>query len=131
MKKSLISLLTLLGLVGIFTPTKKVDAYGYRYSATVTAGGYRKNAGVVKKTDWTAGAFTPYSGLNRVYVTHRARFMRGGGIASHYVDAYNYRTYSLPYYRNMAISGETYYLAVSLDSGQARRQTTITGLWMP
>lgn len=136
MKKKTFSALFLILTLVVGTTVfgvKNVEAYGYPYSVIVTSGGYRKGSAQVKKQDYTSGAVTPHSGLvGGAYATHRIRFSVGGGLATEYVDVYqNGVTYPLYYYNNMAIKGEYYILATSMDAGQSPSQLTISGLWMP
>ena len=127
MKKFLVALLVLM----CFVPSLTAEAWGSYYSITVQAGGSRRSSTEMKKIDTDPGAVTPNSGLNGVYVTYRIRFYTGGGLATNYVDAHNYQTYTLPYYGNLAIKGERYILASSMDAGQSRNSTTTTGKWAP
>ncbi|TLQ49095.1 hypothetical protein FEZ33_02435 [Ruoffia tabacinasalis] len=131
--KSKLIFLFILSLTGIFMPGEEVLAQDRTpFTVNVTAGGYRDSGGYRKKYDYASAAVTPNSGIyGGIYVTFRVRFATGGGIATDYRDySGHYRQY-LPYYSGLAIAGEDYYLAASMDAGQSRNSATVKGYWAP
>ena len=132
-KKIKFLLLCTLIFTMIFVPKNEVSAQDRTpFTVNVTAGGYRTSGGYRKKYDYASAAVTPDSGIyGGIYVTFRVRFARGGGIATDYKDfSGHYRQY-LPYYSGLAIAGEDYYLAASMDAGQPRNSATVKGYWAP
>lgn len=131
--KSILILLSLLFITGIFMPGEEVLAQDRTpFTVSVTAGGYRDSGGYRKKYDYASAAVTPNSGIyGGIYVTFRVRFATGGGIATDYRDfSGHYRQY-LPYYSGLAVAGTDYYLAASMDAGQPRSSATVKGFWAP
>lgn len=132
-KKKIAAVLAALSAVSVIgvtaSATSTITSYSYTLNPKV---GSTVMTGAEKKEDNVAATAVTYSGLNNCYVTFRVRNSTGTSYASNYVDVSKINeTFVMTYLPGQGHAGEYYRLASSMDAGQAKTTTTVTGVWIP